>query len=81
MKHALIILSSLGLILASCEQPAEVELDGVGQENEFEVISLDQGDSDVPVNQVDSVAVLAEDQLVLVDAEEVTPEPLARTDL
>ena len=63
MKYALIILSGLGLILASCKQPAEVELDGVGQENEFEVISLDQGDSDVPVNQVDSVAVLAEDQL------------------
>jgi len=63
VKHALIILSSLGLLLAGCKQPAEVELDGVGQENEFEVISLDQGDSDVPVNQVDSVAVLAEDQL------------------
>ena len=63
VKHALIILSSLGLLLAGCKQPAEVELDGIGPENEFEVISLDQGDSDVPVNQVDSVAVLAEDQL------------------
>jgi hypothetical protein len=63
VKLWLIILSSFGLLLAACKQPAEVELDGVEPENEFEVISVDQGDSDVPVNQIDSVAVLTQDQL------------------
>jgi len=61
MKRILTILSILTLILGGCEQPDEVTITA-GDESDFEISSLDRGDTDVPVGSVDSLGVLPEEQ-------------------
>jgi hypothetical protein len=63
MKRFLIILALTTVLLAACQQPSDIELQGDPRQSMLEVVSVKVPDTLVTLSPVDSCAILPDDQM------------------
>jgi hypothetical protein len=63
MKRFLIILALTTVLLAACQQPSDIELQGDPRQSMLEVVSVKVPDTLVTFSAVDSCAILPDDQM------------------